>query len=62
MNLAANMRRDLFAQDGRIKTSGRANTKNNERHNRANGYDVDCFMGDININTLRIYKENEWKI
>ena len=36
--------------------------KNNERHNRANGYDVDCFMDDVNINTLRIYKENEWKI
>ncbi|MFC2571090.1 MAG: hypothetical protein ACFNUU_01620 [Campylobacter sp.] len=21
-----------------------------------------CAAGDVNINTLRIYKENEWKI
>ncbi len=61
MNLAANMRRDLFVQDGRINNKRASKYENNERHNRANGYDV-CFMGDVNINTLRIYKENEWKI
>nr|WP_314087927.1 hypothetical protein [uncultured Campylobacter sp.] len=55
------MRRDLFVQDGRINNKRASKYENNERHNRANGYDV-CFMGDVNINTLRIYKENEWKI